>query len=414
MQDLACNARTVLVMTGTLYGGRASSLFYLLYRTLPAFRLLYGYDEVGKFIDDYGLRERVTKAQRLDRWHSTYGYVRKSTRTKELPGAHPGMVSLLLPNFAFLNLSDLGVELPPYTEERFPVEMSDGLADGYEAIRTLGEEAVRLARKGDMSFLSAYLQCALGWVDCPDEETFELPDKTIRVPEVSPDEDGMYPKDRAFLRLVQSELAQGRRVGVYFTQVRKRDPMPRVQKILQKHGIDARILRQSVKPAEREKWYRDAIKSGMQVLLCNGNLVGLGLDLIELKTLVEYQIEYSLYALRQRDRRSWRLGQDEPVRVIFMYYQETMQEQALRLIAKKLRAACMRDGELAAGLAAFDSHELDLRAELMKVVMGELEPRDWEIGAIEISSVPARQSAESEARVVEPIEPDKCQQLRLF
>ncbi len=79
-------------------------------------------------------------------------------------------------------------------------------------------------------------------------------------------------------------------------------------------------------------------------------------------------IEYSLYTLRQSSRRSWRLGQEKPVRVIFLHYVESMQEQALALIAAKLRAASLIDGEVAEGLAAMNATE-DFTSQLMKSVM---------------------------------------------
>lgn len=388
-QSLAATSISMIVMTGTLYGGRAPSIFHLLHRTLPAFRELYAFDDVSKFTEHYGLIETRTKTTQLERWHSVHGYTKTSKSTRVLPGAHPGMVALLLPHFAFLNLADLGVDLPPYTEQRLPVEVSDSLLEGYAVIEKYGEEAKRKAARGDMSYLAAYLQAALGWLDCPKMEILETRDEDFEIPGIEPDEDGLYPKDRKLIELIESEIAQERGVGVFFQQVRKRDPMPRIQKALQECGIDARILRQKVKPEQREEWYRKAIAGGMQVLLCNGNLVGMGLDLVELPTLVEFQHEYSLYNLRQRDRRSWRLGQTKPVKIVFLYYENTMQEQALRLVAEKLRAAQMLDGETIEGLSSFGQTP-DIHAELMATVIGDVPPREWQMGAVEIKPVPEK------------------------
>lgn len=388
-QSLASTSETMAIMTGTLYGGRAPSIFYLLYRTLPSFRELYAYDEVSKFTDNYGLIETRTKTTQLEKWHSVHGYTRTSKSTRVLPGAHPGMIALLLPHFAFLNLADLDVDLPPYAEQRLPVEVNAGLLEGYAMIEKYGEEAKKRAARGDMSYLAAYLQASLGWLDCPVEEVLETRDENFTIPAIDPDADGLYPKDRVLIELIQSEFAQGRRCGVYFQQVNKRDPMPRIQKALQERGIDARILRQKVKPEEREEWYRKAIASGMQVLLTQGNLVGMGLDLCELPTLVEFQHEYSLYNLRQRDRRSWRLGQTLPVKIVFMYYASTMQETALRLVAEKLRAAQMLDGETIEGLSSFGQTP-DIHAELMASVMKDVPPREWVMGAVEIMPVPEK------------------------
>ena len=47
--------RDSLALTGTLFGGTASSLFYLLYRRNPEVRQLYGYKDVTRWVDHYGL-----------------------------------------------------------------------------------------------------------------------------------------------------------------------------------------------------------------------------------------------------------------------------------------------------------------------------------------------------------------------
>jgi hypothetical protein len=160
------------------------------------------------------------------------------------------------------------------------------------------------------------------------------------------------------VELVESKLSQNRGVGIYFAQVNRRDWMDRIQKLLQQRGIYSEILRQGTcKPDEREDWYRRFVRRcrsrGQEpVLLANGNLVKEGLDLVELPTRVETGIEYRINDLRQRDRRSWRLIQDRPVRVVFLYYEDSWQETALQLVAAKLKAALLVDGDLAEGLTA--------------------------------------------------------------
>jgi hypothetical protein len=48
-------------------------------------------------------------------------------------------------------------------------------------------------------------------------------------------------------------------------------------------------------------------------------------------------IDYSVYTVLQASRRSWRIGQTEPVRVYFFAYEETIQEDALQLVAAKVQ-----------------------------------------------------------------------------
>ena len=74
-----------------------------------------------------------------------------------------------------------------------------------------------------------------------------------------------------------------------------------------------------------------------------------GLDLIDFPSIVFYQPEYSVYTLRQAARRSWRIGQRQAVRVIYLVYRDTLQAAALALIAQKARSSLAIEGELVEG-----------------------------------------------------------------
>ncbi len=127
-------------------------------------------------------------------------------------------------------------------------------------------------------------------------------------------------------------------------------------------------------------------RSSKHKVFLYGNLVKEGLDLVELPILIETGIEYRINDLRQRDRRSWRLVQDRAVKVIFLYYEDSWQETALQLVAAKLKAALMLDGNLAEGLAAMEVDDGNLMDALMKTVAqgrpGRVEWSGMEIAAI--------------------------------
>lgn len=418
--DLISAAKKVVAMTGTIYGGKASSIFHLMYRLFPHFRQLYAYDDVQRFIEHHGLQETIIKETKKKGYHSYYGYERVSERTREIPGVSPGMVTMLLNNSAFIKMEDMGLVLPEYQELRHPVPLDNRLQGGLEDIESIREQAVKLLMDGKPELLSAWLYASLGWFDCPISETLEAKDEEGEVTDsfdiqgilVDKDELLAEPlaKDQALIDLVESELAQGRGVGVYFAQVNRRDWMGRIQKMLEAKGIYSEILRQSTaKPDERESWFQKFVerceaKGQEPVLLANGNLVKEGLDLIELPTLIETGIEYRINDLRQRDRRSWRLTQAKPVKVIFLYYEDTWQETALQLVAAKLKAAHMVDGNLAEGLAAMDVDDGDLMDTLMKAVAGGMKRgRDW--SGMEVAR---------EKRRVRRVEVMKGEQLGLF
>jgi hypothetical protein len=73
--------------------------------------------------------------------------------------------------------------------------------------------------------------------------------------------------------------------------------------------------------------------------------------------------------LRQASRRSWRIGQKQPVKVKFFAYADTMQENCLRLMGKKLLVSLAMEGKFANyGLQALDDDDDVLTAMARELV----------------------------------------------
>jgi len=78
----------------------------------------------------------------------------------------------------------------------------------------------------------------------------------------------------------------------------------------------------------------------------------------------------------QASRRSWRIGQTEPVKVYYFAYEETIQEDALHLVAAKVAAALRVNGDTVAddSLAELDGITgSDIVATLARIVAGDVE-----------------------------------------
>jgi len=175
------------------------------------------------------------------------------------------------------------------------------------------------------------------------------------------------PKEAELIDIVKAERKSGRRVLVYCTFTGNRDITPRISEKLEEAGYRTAILRSSVPPLDREKWIRDRVGEGVEVVICNPELVKTGLDIYDFPTIVFYQTGYVIPTLRQASRRSWRIGQTQYVRVIFLSYEQSMQSEALRLIAEKLETALAVEGELTdAGLAALSKVGSSLIEDLAK------------------------------------------------
>jgi len=125
-------------------------------------------------------------------------------------------------------------------------------------------------------------------------------------------------------------------------------------KLLEENGYRVATLTSGVPPNRREEWVEKQVQDGIQVLITNPSLVETGLDLNDFTTLYYYNIAYNLFTLRQASRRSWRINQRAPrVEVYFTYYDGTMQNRAIRLMASKLAVAGIIEGNFTdEGLAA--------------------------------------------------------------
>ena len=242
----------------------------------------------------------------------------------------------------------------------------------------LRRELAAALKSGSKRLLATYLQTLLAYPDgCTRGETVFDPkseDIIVQVPPLS--EDGLYPKEKALIDLVAAERMEGRRVLVYATHTGTRDITGRMDNILTKHGFHVAVMKaDAVAPDRREAWVAQKVKEGIDVLICHPRLVQTGLDLIDFPTIAWYETDYSVYVMRQASRRSWRIGQTKPVKVVFMSYRNTLQADALKLVAKKLQSSLAVEGELPEdGLAAYGDDGDDLMMALArKIVSGDEE-----------------------------------------
>ena len=243
----------------------------------------------------------------------------------------------------------------------------------YEELRLKLAEALKA---GSKRLLATYLQTLLAYPDgCTRGETVFDPrsgEVIVQVPPLS--EEKLYPKEKALIDMVAAERMEGRRVLVYATHTGTRDITERMDDMLTRHGFRVAVMKaDAVAPERREAWVADRVKQGIDVMICHPRLVQTGLDLIDFPTLIWYETDYSVYVMRQASRRSWRIGQTRPVKVVFMSYKNTLQADALKLVAKKLQSSLAVEGELPEdGLAAYGDDGDDLMMALArKIVSGE-------------------------------------------
>lgn len=360
MGVLASKARKMVLLTGTLMGGYADDLFFLLFRSLPGRMIEDGYrpnrqgsltSAAMAFMRDHGVLKDIY-SESTGSSHKTAKGSKITVRTVKAPGFGPkGVLRCVLPFTVFLKLKDIGGNvLPPYDEEFRDVAMTPEQASAYRQLSgTLTMHLKQALAKRDTTLLGVVLNVLLAWPDtCFRSETVKHP-RTHALLAFTPAQFGdlnTIPKERELIDICRQEKAAGRKTLVYSVYTGTRDTTSRLKTLLEQEGFKVAVLRASVDASRREDWIAEQLDHGIDVLITNPDLVKTGLDLLEFPTIVFMQSGYNVYTLQQAARRSWRIGQKQPVKVIYLGYADTSQMHCLALMAKKIAVSQSTSGDV--------------------------------------------------------------------
>ncbi len=374
----------VLTLTGTFFGGKSTSIFWLLYRLSGDVRQEFQFHDERRWASLFGrLEVTYRKNGGADEDGAFSGTRRYRNKAKELPGISPQIVRYVLPTTIFAKVADLGYDMPSYAEDVIRIPMTPTQEADYQTVHDdlLAEyKAHRFDSEGP-SWLGIWLQTSLSRPNSAfrAEEVTRLKKKigkqeiretVMSLPAlVDPDDPtDLLPKEEWLVDECRKDAVSGRKVLVYVRQTASRDIQPRLEQVLTSAGLRARVLPASLSPSKREAWIEKHVDD-IDVLIVNPRKVETGLDLVAFSTAIFYEPDYSLYTLWQAMRRVWRLGQTQPVNVIYLVYQDTLEEAALTLMGEKLKAAMLLYGDNANSAISENVGDGDFLGELAKRVM---------------------------------------------
>lgn len=346
MGDLASIADKVICLTGTLLNGYAKGIFYILYRTMPELMKKEGFEfkDESKFQREFGVIKRAITHE--VRRNGTRGEKKRNGALKDMPGVSPLIFTkFLLENSAFISLSDMAEGLPDYEEIPIGVDMDEELKQYYNMFEADMRSSMNNGYRSGMKVMGTMVQSLQTYPDMPyDQPPLIHPDtlEVLATPvELNRD---LRNKEMSLLNLVREKMANNEKVLVYYEWTNRTDTSEKLLKMFKENNIRALHLTSSVKSKDREAWIEKRVDD-CDVLLCNPKLVETGLDLIPFTSIVFYQLGYKLFTMRQASRRSMRLNQTHDVKVYFLYYKETIQEETLSLMASKMKAAKALEGK---------------------------------------------------------------------
>lgn len=371
MAELYGVSKLFVGMTATLINGYSSGIFHLLYRIVPGLMRKDGksYRKPGDFDAEYGVIENVYEIKDGD-YNSNRRTTKRKTKTRQLPGVSPLVFSrFLLEYTAFLSLMDMGKDLPDYEEIPVAIEMPEDVRSSYKEAEHTLQHVLKSDRQAAQKILSAYLNLLTVYPDQPYDQPTVIHPITglpLVVPENLGDFERILPKEEETMAIVRRKIAAGERVLIYTSWTRT-DSQQKLLKLLREEGYRTDILTPKVATEKREEWVEKRVNSGLQVLITNPKVVETGLDLNAFTTIIFYSMGYNLFTLRQASRRSWRINQTAPrVEVYMLYYANTMQAKAMKLMASKLAVAGIIEGTFSEeGLAAM-SDVKDMTSQMAK------------------------------------------------
>jgi SNF2 family DNA or RNA helicase len=219
-------------------------------------------------------------------------------------------------------------DLPPKTEIIRTVELEGGQRDLYESIRLSADRDVRkaIAERGigasTVTILDALMK--LRQVCC-DPRLVKLPSTPIALRSA---------KHEYFFRLVESQLAQGRRILVF-------SQFTRMLGILEE-GLRARAVKTLCLTGSSRK--RQVLVDAFEakeadIFLISLKAGGTGLNLVSADTVIHYDPWWNAAAQMQATDRAYRIGQKRPVFVYNLIAKSSVEERMLTLQQRKRNLA---------------------------------------------------------------------------
>lgn len=397
MHCLVKASRKQLALTGTIAGGYANHLFYLLWRLEPQRMVEKGYTfhSEMQFCGDYGCVERrfeVADGKSEDGDYNTCCRGRQLTSPKVKPGISPLIfMDFLLDRCTFLDLSDMSRYLPALKEKVVEVFPEGELEESvYFRYQKVCRDLMEMSRKGEgRGLLGVALQFGLSFMDkpygVPPIKSPRFGSILARVPNEEALEGTLLSKEKALIDIVKSELSEGRNCVVYaeYTASPETCISYRLKEIIEREcGLEGKVAvleSSSPAPAKREEWMHAQARAGVKVFITNPRCVETGLDFCwsedgveyNYPTLIFYQMGSSMFTISQASRRHYRLNQRKECRTYYMAWSGTPQAAMIKLIAEKQVATSAIQGKFSTeGLAAMAAG-VDTRVKLAAAMSGQ-------------------------------------------
>ena len=384
-------ADKTLALTGTLYGGYASHMFPLLYRSDAAFRAHWPHRGMRDFVARYGLLEwvenRKANTENEDDglgYSELSGYRRRREKIRELPAISPELTALLLDRTLFLGLQDLGFDMVALTEQPHVVTAEEDFRSAFDDFLDDTREAFKAAKEEEVNIAGAFLHAMLSysaapwrrteirdrktntlWAWAPDLEivckhcgrtlfkarqcrachTADTP-RTCRIEGCGEKRRRVFHKEQRLLDNLLAAKAAGRPALVLVIHTDRLDLIE--PRWTGPDGLCAQVGLRAVNgnvwsAKKRMQMLERAVLEGADVVFVNPAQIETGMNLIWFPEIHWLQLSYSLFLVEQAGARSWRPTQTQDVDIHYYCVDDTYETRALaRVVQKRIARLTLR------------------------------------------------------------------------
>ncbi len=396
MAVLAGICKYKIGLTGTLFGGYSTSIFWLLYRILASVRANYGFEAELAWAGDMGLIKRVFYVDQRTKIPEDGAFTgtRFFETVDERPGISPAIARYVLPICIFASINDMGLPLPAYSEEIVRPEMTLEMRAQYEELDGSPKERGQ-APSGLLAWAleEQKKETGKGAIGVWWSTIFNRPNAMFRTDQVTFNRrlsgkgrfakrsleivrdapvitTAMLPKEEWLVNMAKAQKAAGRKVMVYVRQTGERDIQERLKGLLLAVGLRVEIMKPSLAPNKRIGWLQKNVGK-FDILITNPRLVEVGLNLTMLPTAVFFEIDASFYTLYQAMKRIYRPFAPKPVQVYFAVYRDTAEDAILDVMCEKFMSNQLLTGQEVGGALTPDDAGSVMQVAINRILSGE-------------------------------------------
>lgn len=322
-RDVMRRSKKVILLSGTVSNGYASSIFNILYALIPRQLKKDNVFDKEKFVKTYGTLMAVTKRKDSE-YYSSSRMREKESDYQEIEGINPLVFTKYFANnFIFAELTDIRKDLPELKENYVAIDHITEMK--FNENRLIND--IKAANAFNASFyndsvVKHYSNNPFNWSPIPIEKA----DITKHVQPVNIEEVTL-PKENKLIEICKLEKENNRKTWIYCDFVNSsqytegESLQDRLKNKLQEAGLSVFMLKASVSPIDRKDTI-DKNKDKYDVFISHPKLISVGVNLQFCTNYIFYTPTYHVNIVRQAMRRGLRANSTENNHIYHLYYKD--------------------------------------------------------------------------------------------